>query len=254
MPHHTAHGPSSFHHSILRLRSHAVQDTSAKMNASLLSRMLWNLNLKTTFQSVSKRGTFYVGQLITSIHRGNKFITGFCAATAPHSAHLENDILVVPDGMENHHFPAIWLRDNCQCSKCFSKHAKARLVLMRNLDLDMIPTSVEDDGSKVFHYITNLILFFIPNQFQIKIRWPDGHDSAFNRKWLLDRSFTSATFEKRKVYKPRPNPKLWQGDHDIMCYDFEELMGNNEMLLKFLISKLKMNNIKECCIVPKYSI
>ena len=132
------------------------------MNAALYSRMLWKLNLKTSFQSVSIRGTVYFGQLITSIHFGNKFIAGFCAATAPHSAHLEKDILVVPEGMENHHFPAIWLRDNCQCSKCFSKHAKARLVLMRNLDLDMIPTNVEDDGSKVFHYITDFILFFIP--------------------------------------------------------------------------------------------
>ena len=75
---------------------------------------------------------------------------------------------------------------------------------------------------------------------QIKIRWPDGHDSAFNRQWLIDRSFTSATVEKRKVYQPRPNPKLWQGDHNIECYEYEELMDNNEMLYKFLLSKIMM--------------
>ena len=75
-----------------------------------------------------------------------------CAAAAPTSAHLENDILIVPEGMEVHQFPAIWLRDNCQCSKCFNEHAQARLVLMRDLDINMKPISVEDEGSEVFEF------------------------------------------------------------------------------------------------------
>ena len=42
------------------------------------------------------------------------------------------------------------------------------------------------------------------------------------------------------MYQPRPNPKLWQGDHTIECYEYDELMDSNDMLYKFLISKFKM--------------
>ena len=111
---------------------------------------------------------------------------------------------------------------------------------MRDLDLDMKPTKVEDDGSKVF--VLTLICRNSPSQIlihsQVKIQWPDGHDSMFNRQWLIDRSFTRATTEKRKVYQPRPNPKLWQGDHKVECYNYDDLMNDNEMLYKFLVSKL----------------
>ena len=32
------------------------------------------------------------------------------------------------------HYPAVWLRDNCQCPKCYQASALARLHLMRNVD------------------------------------------------------------------------------------------------------------------------
>ena len=120
------------------------------MNRAFSLTRLWNLNQKKIHLSISKRGRlwnrFPSSNCITNI------FAVYCAATAPHLAHLENDILFVPEGMEVHQFPAIWLRDNCQCSKCFSEHAQARLVLMRNLDLNMKPSNVEDDGSKVFYF------------------------------------------------------------------------------------------------------
>ena len=34
-------------------------------------------------------------------------------------------------------YPAVWLRDNCQCPKCYQKTAMARLSLMRNLNVDI---------------------------------------------------------------------------------------------------------------------
>ena len=115
--------------------------------ASSLTR-IWNLNRKTLFHSISKRGKLY-SRFQAYTFCINIFAV-YCAAAAPNLAHLENDVLIVPEGIESHQFPAIWLRDNCQCSKCFSEHAQARLVLMRDLDLDMKPTDVEDNGSKVF--------------------------------------------------------------------------------------------------------
>ena len=39
-------------------------------------------------------------------------------------------------------YPAVWLRDNCQCSKCYSKHANARLLLIKDLDVDVTPNQL----------------------------------------------------------------------------------------------------------------
>ena len=34
-------------------------------------------------------------------------------------------------------YPLVWLRDNCQCPNCFHPKSKARLSLMRDLDVDI---------------------------------------------------------------------------------------------------------------------
>ena len=72
------------------------------------------------------------------------------------------------------------------------------------------------------------------------MRWPDGHDSMFSRQWLIERSFTRAMIEKRKVYEPRPNQKMWQGDHTIRCFEYEKIMDDIESLYKFLVSKFRI--------------
>ena len=46
--------------------------------------------------------------------------------------------------------------------------------------------------------------------------------------------------EKRKVYEPRPNQKMWQGDHTIRCFEYEKIMDDIESLYKFLVSKFRM--------------
>ena len=48
-------------------------------------------------------------------------------------------------------YPAVWLRDNCQCPKCYQKTAMARLSLMRNLNVDIdIPKAEIIDKDQVF--------------------------------------------------------------------------------------------------------
>ena len=37
------------------------------------------------------------------------------------------------------HYPYLWLRDNCQCDKCFHPFTKARKLLMKDLNLDSVP-------------------------------------------------------------------------------------------------------------------
>ena len=77
------------------------------------------------------------------------FFEGSFKPTTTQQAYLENDTLIVPKGVESHYFPSIWLRDNCQCPQCFNEHAQARLVLMKDLDLEMKATNIVDCGSQV---------------------------------------------------------------------------------------------------------
>ena len=49
-------------------------------------------------------------------------------------------------------YPAVWLRDNCQCPKCYNKHANARLLLMKDLDVDIKPKQVSVEENQVWFY------------------------------------------------------------------------------------------------------
>ena len=46
-------------------------------------------------------------------------------------------------------YPAVWLRDNCQCPSCYSKHANARLLLMKDLDVDVKPGNIQVADNQV---------------------------------------------------------------------------------------------------------
>ncbi|CAL4123352.1 unnamed protein product, partial [Meganyctiphanes norvegica] len=41
--------------------------------------------------------------------------------------------------------PNLWLRDNCQCEKCYSKSAQARIALFKHLDLNTHPVHVQEN-------------------------------------------------------------------------------------------------------------
>ena len=45
-------------------------------------------------------------------------------------------------------FPAVWLRDNCHCSACFTAgDIHVRTLLMENLDVNCTVTTAEVSGS-----------------------------------------------------------------------------------------------------------
>ena len=46
-------------------------------------------------------------------------------------------------------YPAVWLRDNCQCPKCYNKNANARLLLMKDLDVNVKPSQVTINTNNV---------------------------------------------------------------------------------------------------------
>lgn len=40
-------------------------------------------------------------------------------------------------------YPFVWLRDNCQCTKCFHKESSSRVLDYRTFDVDLKPVTVE---------------------------------------------------------------------------------------------------------------
>lgn len=57
-------------------------------------------------------------------------------------------------------FPAVWLRDNCQCPDCYLDSAKARKLLLEALDVNIGIKGLTFDRKKVI--ITKLSLPSLP--------------------------------------------------------------------------------------------
>lgn len=67
-------------------------------------------------------------------------------AEALERAHLMQ--VVWDDGGESL-YPAVWLRDNCQCSDCYLDSAKARKLLLEALDVNIYIKGLTFDRRKV---------------------------------------------------------------------------------------------------------
>lgn len=42
-----------------------------------------------------------------------------------------------------HKYPSIWLRDNCQCPKCYHGDSKSRVLNWQDLKYDLAPKTIE---------------------------------------------------------------------------------------------------------------
>lgn len=40
-------------------------------------------------------------------------------------------------------FPAIWLRDNCQCSECFHKDSNSRTIIWNDFNVNVNPIDIQ---------------------------------------------------------------------------------------------------------------
>ena len=53
-------------------------------------------------------------------------------------------------------YPAVWLRDNCQCPQCYNKAARNRMILMQDLDVYVVPENITSKD----YQVSNLQLTF----------------------------------------------------------------------------------------------
>ncbi|CAL4103214.1 unnamed protein product, partial [Meganyctiphanes norvegica] len=117
--------------------------------------------------------------------------------------------------------PHLWLRDNCQCEKCFSASAQGRISLLKNLDLDTTPVHVQElqNGS-------------------LTVEWSDGHTSEFSGEWLHQRAFNPTSRQKRRnQYALKKAP--WAGDFRPQVFDYRNMVEDDRHLLDWHLAMEK---------------
>jgi hypothetical protein len=50
---------------------------------------------------------------------------------------------------QNDDYPGVWLRDNCQCSQCYNKYSRNRMILMQDLDVNVKPEKLVSKENQV---------------------------------------------------------------------------------------------------------
>ncbi|XP_039198167.1 gamma-butyrobetaine dioxygenase isoform X2 [Crotalus tigris] len=126
------------------------------------------------------------------------------------------------DGSESL-YPSVWLRDNCQCPDCFLHSAKARKLLLENLDINI---NVKD--------VT------LTEQKKVNIVWPDDHTSEFEAEWLKKRCFSDQARAKAQEELFLSERQYWGSDLELPTMDFEEVLHNDESAYKWLVTLKKV--------------
>uniref|UniRef100_A0A8D0BDS5 gamma-butyrobetaine dioxygenase n=1 Tax=Salvator merianae TaxID=96440 RepID=A0A8D0BDS5_SALMN len=120
-------------------------------------------------------------------------------------------------------YPSVWLRDNCQCPDCFLHSAKARKLLLENLDVNIVVKKVVlQEGKKV------------------QIIWPDDHTSEFEADWLKKRCFSEEERAKNLEELFFSEHQYWGSDLQLPAMAFEEVLHSDESAYKWLITLKKM--------------
>ncbi|XP_014639137.1 PREDICTED: gamma-butyrobetaine dioxygenase [Ceratotherium simum simum] len=144
-------------------------------------------------------------------------------AEALDGAHLMR--VLWQDGAESL-YPAVWLRDNCQCPDCYLDSAKARKLLVEALDVNIGIKSLEFDRKKVH------------------ITWPNEHYSEFEADWLKKRCFSQQARESLQRELFLPECQYWGSELQLPTLDFEDVLINDEHAYKWLSSLKKVGIVR----------
>lgn len=106
-------------------------------------------------------------------------------------------------------FPAIWLRDNCQCKSCFSQKTQSRIIDYSKFSVDVKAENVEVCYASLLRPSKTTYFHFQITDKILNVNWSDNHKSIHHIDWLTDRTFTKQKQEQylRDFY--RPPYKLW---------------------------------------------
>lgn len=129
------------------------------------------------------------------------------------------------DGTESF-YPAVWLRDNCQCPDCYLDSAKARKFLVESLDVNIGIKDVSFDRKRVL------------------ITWPNEHYSEFEADWLKKRCFSQQAREKLQRELFFPECQYWGSELQLPTLNFEDVLRSDEHAYKWLSSLKKVGIVR----------
>ncbi|XP_059565145.1 gamma-butyrobetaine dioxygenase [Myotis daubentonii] len=129
------------------------------------------------------------------------------------------------DGTESF-YPAVWLRDNCQCPSCYLDSAKARKFLVESLDVNIGIKDLSFDRKRVL------------------ITWPSEHYSEFEAGWLKKRCFSQQAREKLQRELFFPECQYWGSELQLPTLDFEDVLKNDEHAYKWLSSLKRVGIVR----------
>uniref|UniRef100_A0A182XL26 Gamma-butyrobetaine dioxygenase n=1 Tax=Anopheles quadriannulatus TaxID=34691 RepID=A0A182XL26_ANOQN len=137
-------------------------------------------------------------------------------------------VLLADDGgatEQRYEFPAVWLRDNCQCERCFHGGSTSRVLDWERFDVDgvnVVRVGVLDDGRS------------------LEVQWGDGEvhgRSVYELGWLLGRSFRGADTERYLREWYRPEPVVWgaAGFGGVLKeFSFEQVLADDGALRQWI--------------------
>ncbi|KAJ8280994.1 hypothetical protein GJAV_G00061980, partial [Gymnothorax javanicus] len=120
-------------------------------------------------------------------------------------------------------YPFVWLRDNCQCPVCTLHSAKARSLLLSQLDIN---TTVDQ------------VTLVKPTK--VCIVWPDQHCSEYDSTWLKKRCFSP---EARRAQREELfyNERIyWGSDLQVPTASFEKVLYDDKAALDWLMAMRKV--------------
>lgn len=129
------------------------------------------------------------------------------------------------DGAESF-YPAVWLRDNCQCSDCYLDSAKARKLLLEALDVNISIEDLSFDRKKVY------------------ITWPNEHYSEFEANWLKKRCFSQQSRARLQGELFLPECQYWGSELQLPTLNFEDVLKDDEHAYKWLSSLKKVGIVR----------
>ncbi|XP_068167345.1 gamma-butyrobetaine dioxygenase-like [Antennarius striatus] len=116
-------------------------------------------------------------------------------------------------------YPFTWLRDNCQCPKCFLDSAQQRKLLMVDVDVNIGVDTVE-----------------VTNDNKVSILWPDQHTSVFDPVWLKKRCFSPAARQTLQEELFLKEHYYWDSKLKIPTANYEEVIHDDKAALDWLIA------------------
>ncbi|XP_059730599.1 gamma-butyrobetaine dioxygenase isoform X2 [Bos taurus] len=123
-------------------------------------------------------------------------------------------------------YPAVWLRDNCQCPDCYLDSAKARKLLIEALDV----------------YVGIKDLMF--DRKKVHIMWPNDHCSEYGADWLKKRCFSQQAREKLQKELFLPECQYWGSEFQLPTLDFEDVLKDDEHAYRWLSSLKKVGIVR----------